>query len=175
MINAAEYLQLERGTDKGEVLGIWLSEEVVEVGESGTASEGRRTVMVFEAAWCRIASVSPVRTGSKHLIVGAKTNPAQAAGAIAHAVRQESDDMPVVLAMGSTAMHQALIALSSARRFLHKEGRGEDFIVTPAFEEKESQQPGASGHQSGGKPVKQLVLKLMRVAGDQSPHPEVAE
>jgi len=157
VVNAADYLRNDEGAPQDRVLSVQLTEQVEAQG--GEDVEARRTVMIIMAEprqGLSTSSSSAEAAVSKELIVGAQTNAGRAAAAIAAVMRQDVKAIAVVRAMGAIAVHQALVSMALAQKYLNNDGAGVEFVVVPAFEDK-------SPPTKGGKPTKQLVLTVVRV------------
>ncbi|CAE8636989.1 unnamed protein product [Polarella glacialis] len=173
LVNASEYLKQDPGAATGSVLGAKVS-ELQEGGDEDAGDAGRSRIMLLEVEPLILPSGGAQNEGSRSsgskpasadrqptrdLIVGAQTQASRAAAAMAGALRPQGGghgEMPVVRAIGATAVHTSLVAAGLAQRYLDNDGRGIRFVVVPSFEAEESTTTG-SGAQ------RQLVLRLVRV------------
>jgi len=154
VVSATEYLRQDEGAPRDQSLAMRLSERPVpqKLDDGGGF---RRTVMTFEVEPHQVSEVP--RPVTRDIIVGAQTNAGKAAAAVAGIMKQDKTATARTKAMGAAAIHQALVAHSLAQEYLNKDGHGVKFVILPQFEDMEG------NSQKPGKPVKQLVLKAVRI------------
>ncbi|CAJ1353021.1 unnamed protein product [Effrenium voratum] len=163
VVNASEYLSQDDSAPKGRMLGIQVAEMD---GRREGGNELRLQigpVMLQDSVAASGASDSSGSSGSRShdLLISGKTAPGKAAAAMAAAMRPMGGGhgrCPLVRAMGSMAVHRALVTGHLAQKYLDNDRRGVRFCLIPYFSRHIATEDGK----------KQLVLRLQHLPSEAS-------
>ena len=158
VVNACGYLANDSGAPLDRFLGLQVTSEEAPEGREGgrEGREGRELQLLVVPASLPREELELKEKVYTDLLVGNATEAKKAAAAMAGALRPQGGGHgkhPVVRAMGSQAVHRALLAAMLAQKYLDSDGRGVRFCVVPYFSRELAQEPSS----------KQLVLRLVRL------------
>ncbi|CAK9037166.1 unnamed protein product [Durusdinium trenchii] len=159
LVNAMGYLSHDPDAPPERFLGFQVREGKGEASERGR--ELRLRVLPLHVAPSELkASPNTAAAGpdvaATDLLVGNGTVPAKAAAAMAGALRPQGGGhgkYPLVRAMGSTAVHRAMVSGMLAQKFLDNDDRGVTFCIVPYW----------SVELSSEQNNKQLILRLIHL------------
>ena len=154
VVNACGYLANDSGAPLDRFLGLQVTSESDR--EGGEGREGRELQLLVLPAALPREELELKKESYTDLLVGNATEAKKAAAAMAGALRPQGGGHgkhPVVRAMGSQAVHRALLAAMLAQKYLDSDGRGLRFCVVPYFSRDLAQESSS----------KQLVLRLVRL------------